>query len=332
MVSPHRPKHPFPAEKLTTLPVIGAIILMMAFLLFLLPFSLATWGLAEYRSAKFIAMVVIGVLLFPVFAVWEKYFTRVHFIRWELFKQRTVLGACSLSAILYFSFYSWDNYFYSFVTVVYDLSVSNAGYMTQIYNVGSCFWSVVFGIFIRYTRHFKYGCLFFGLPVMMLGAGLMIHFRGSDANIGYIIMCELFIAIGGGTLVIGEDMAVMAAADRDGVPMMLSILGLSANLGGAIGYAVAAAIYANTFPAALLAALPADTVSDYANIYIGGYTYTQLTYPVGTPTRDAINYAWGYSQKYECISATAVLALAIPAIAIWKNYNVDRKQNKGVVI
>ncbi|KAL1849382.1 hypothetical protein VTK73DRAFT_9888 [Phialemonium thermophilum] len=311
--------------------IVGALLLMAAFVLFLLPFSLQTYGRAGYGSATFIAMVVIGVLLFPVFALWEKYGTRTHFVKWELFRKRTVLGACLLAAILYYNFYAWDEYFYYFVQVVYDLSISETGYMTQIYNVGSCFWSVVIGVWIRYTKHFKYTCLFFGLPLMMLGSGLMIHFRGQDGRIGYIIMCQIFIAFSGGTLVIGEDMAVMAASDREGVPLMLAILYLFSNLGGAIGYAVAVAIYTNTFPEALRSRLPADTLPDWSTIYLGG-SATQLQYPVGSATRDAINYAWGYSQRYNCISATAVLALAFPMIAMWKNYNVDRRQNKGVLI
>ncbi|GAB7355635.1 hypothetical protein MBLNU459_g6356t1 [Dothideomycetes sp. NU459] len=310
--------------------IVGALLLIAAFVLFLLPFSLETYGQAEYKSAKFIAMVVIGICLFFVFAAWEKWFARVHFIRWELFRQRTVLGACCLAAILYFSFYSWDLYYYYFVYVVYDLGLTLTGYMTQIYNVGSCFWSVVFGVWVRYTKRFKWTCFCFGLPLMFLGAGLMIHFRGQEGSIGYVIMCQIFIAFAGGTLVIGEDMAVMAAADHDGVPMMLSLISLSASVGGAIGYAVSAAIYANTFPKALAQHLPASAQADLSTIYLGGYT-AQIAYAVGTPTRDAINYAYGYAQKYECIAATAILVLAIPAIAVWKDYRVDKKQNKGTV-
>ncbi|KAL1846833.1 Siderochrome iron transporter 2 [Paecilomyces lecythidis] len=311
--------------------IVGAFLLMAAFVLFLLPFSLQTYGKAPYSSATFIAMVVIGICLFPVFALWEKFFARTHFVRWELFKKRTVLGASCLAAVLYFSFYSWDQYFFNFCIVVYNLNVSEAGYMTQIYNVGSCFFSPIFGLYIRYTRHFKYAALFFALPLMILGAGLMIHFRGQDGDIGYIVMCQIFIACAGGMLVVSQQIAVMAAADRDGVPMMLSILGLCNSVGGAIGYAVSAAIYGGTFPKALLEKLPPGDKDLMETIYVGGYL-TAFKYPPGTPIREAINYAWGYSQKYGAISATAVLALAIPAIAMWKNYNVDRKQNKGQVI
>jgi len=232
---------------------------------------------------------------------------------------------------LFFSFYSWDLFYYNFVEVVYDLSITKTGYMAQIYNVGSCFWGVVFGIYVRQTKHFKYACLFFGLPLMFLGAGLMIKFRGKDNGIGYLIMSQIFVAFAGGTLVIGEDMAVMAAADRDGVPLMLSLIGLFSSVGGAIGTAVAGAINANVFPSELTKHLPEALKANASSIYVGG-TITQLTFLVGGDARNAIDYAWGQSQMYSCISATVVLVLAIPCIAVWKNYNVDKQQNKGTVI
>jgi hypothetical protein len=276
-------------------------------------------------------MVTIGFLLFFVFAAWEKWLARAHFIRWELFRQRTVLGACVLSATIYFSFYSWNLNYYSFVKVVYALPISEANYMTQIYNIGSTFWGCVFGVWIRYTKHFKYTCLFFGLPLMMLGAGLMIYFRSADRGIGYLVMCQLFIAFGGGTLVIGQDMAVMAASDRSGIAMMLSLISLSSSVGGAIGDAVTGAIFSGTFPQALARALPAEWKAQATQIYLGGYTTQEMFVP-GSPNRIAIDYAWGQYEKWAAVSGVASLAIGIPAIAVWKNYRVDKQQNKGTVI
>ncbi|CUM49433.1 uncharacterized protein AC631_05448 [Debaryomyces fabryi] len=206
--------------------IVGCFLLMAAFVIFLLPFTLASYGRSQYSSVTFIAMVIVGFYISPVFFPWERFGARKHFIRWELLSDRTVLGACCLSAISFLSFYCWDLYFFQFVSVVYDLNESMAGYMLQIHNIGSCFWGVVFGVWVRYVKHFKYTCLFFGLPLMILGAGLMFHFRGQDENIGYIVMCQIFVAFGGGALVIGEYMAIMCVADIEGVPMMLALIGL----------------------------------------------------------------------------------------------------------
>ncbi|KAJ5325661.1 hypothetical protein MYU51_000509 [Penicillium brevicompactum] len=311
--------------------VIGAFLLMAAWVLFLLPFSLAQNGRSTYKSATFIAPLVIGFKMFFVFAAWEKWGARTHFIRYELIKRPTILGACILSATLFFSFELWDQYFYNFIIITYDIGTVYAGYMLQIYNVGSCFFSPIIGAIIWSTARFKYICLFFGAPLMILGSGLMIYFRGADHGIGYIVMCQIFIAFAGGTLVIGEDMAVMAAGGREGTPMMLALIGLFSNMGGAIGLAVGAAIYNNVFVDTLAAQLPPDLKGNATQIYFDGIN-TQLTYPFGSPLRDAVAYTWGHAQRMNCIASTAILALTIPCILAWKNYNVNQKQNKGRMI
>lgn len=308
---------------------------MAGWVLLLLPFSLTSAGRAEYKSATFIAMIVVGFVTLFLFAAWEKWLARTHFINYELLRKRTVLGACICSLLLNFSFSTWDLYFMQFCMVVYDMNLGMAGYMMQIYNVGSCFWGVVVGIWIRIIKQFKYTCLFFGLPLLILGAGLLIKFRGgSDGNnsdVGYLVMCQIFIAFGGGTLVIGNEMGVMAAADRTGVPMMLSLIGLFSSLGASMGSAVQTGIYNNMFVDALKEALPADMKSQAFQISQDGYL-TQKTYPLGSESRTASIHAWRTTQKYSSIAATAILAGAIPAIAVWKNYRVTKKQNKGTVL
>ncbi|GMG40353.1 unnamed protein product [Ambrosiozyma monospora] len=312
--------------------IIGAFILMAAFILFLLPFSLQTNGRVGYKSAAFIVMIVIGILLFPVFYIWERYFATTHFIKWQLFKDKTVLGACICSLLLNFSFECWDVYFYQFVIVVYNLSTTNAGYMLNIYNVGSCFWGLIFGAWVRYVKTWKWTCFGFGLPLMMLGAGLQVHFRGQHSNIGYIIMTQIFIAFGGGTLVLGNEMSVMASGTLDDVPMMLSLVGLFSSIGLSIGSAVIAAIYNNTFVSTLTHKLPDELKSQASTISLGGYL-SQMAYLPGTPARQAINETWGHVQRLGSIAAVCVLVGAFPCILVWKNYNVnDKKQNRGTVL
>ena len=71
---------------------------MSAWVIFLLPFSLAQYGRSQYKSATFIAMVIVGFLMLFVFAAWEKFFARTHFLRYELLKRPSVLGACICAA------------------------------------------------------------------------------------------------------------------------------------------------------------------------------------------------------------------------------------------
>ncbi|PWY69082.1 hypothetical protein BO70DRAFT_365897 [Aspergillus heteromorphus CBS 117.55] len=178
--------------------IVGGFLLTAAFLLLLLPFSLTPYGIAQYKSAIFISMIVIGFFLFIAFGLWERYGAHSHFIQWQVFKQPTVVGACGLSAFLFFSHYAWELYFYNFPMVVNGLSISMTGYGGQIYNVGSCFWSAVFGISVYVTKQFKYSCLGFGLPLILLGAGLMIHFRTPAGTSGISPCVKYLLPSGAG--------------------------------------------------------------------------------------------------------------------------------------
>jgi hypothetical protein len=75
----------------------------------------------------------------------------------------------------------WDTYFYYYLQVVHNLTVTNTGYITNIYSIGSCFWGVIIGYAIRRTGYFKWVALA-SLPLMLLGVGLMIHFRARTSG------------------------------------------------------------------------------------------------------------------------------------------------------
>lgn len=311
--------------------IIGLILITAGLALFLLPFSLYSYQAEGWKSPMIICLIIFGGLLLIAFGIYEKFFAPVTFIPFELLMDRTVLGACVLSAVLFISYYIWNGYFFSFLLVVTNLSVTHASYIGNIYSIGSCLWALVVGVLIRVTGRFKWIALYFGIPVTILGVGLMIKFRQPDVNIGYIVMCQIFIAFSGGALVICEQMAAMAATSHQYVAVVLAVESMFASVGGAIGSTIAAAVWTGVFPKKLGEYLPAESQKNLAAIY--GDIQIQLLYPVGNPTRDAINRAYGDAQKYMLIAATAILTVGIVSIAVWRDIKVkDFKQVKGRVI
>lgn len=311
--------------------VLGMLLITAGLALFLLPFSLYSYQGDGWKSSMIICMIIFGGLLIIAFALYEKYLAPKTFIPFELLTDRTVLGACCLSGSLFVSFYIWDSYFSSFLQVVNNLSVTHASYVVNIYSIGSCFWSIIVGILVRWTGRFKWLALFFGVPLTILGVGLMIHFRQPDVNIGYIIMCQIFIAFAGGTCVICEEMAVMAATSHQYVAVVLAVEYMFSSIGGAIGSTIAAAIWTGVFPQKLGEYLPPESQANLTSIY--GDLTVQLSYPVGSPTRIAIAKAYGEAQKYMLTAATAVLAISLVSVAFWRDIKVkDFKQVKGNVI
>ena len=265
------------------------------------------------------------------FAIYEKLWAPKTFIPFSLLTDRTVLGACILAGLNFVSFFCWNAYFTSFLQVVDNLTVTEASYVANIFTVGSCFWGLVVGLLNRITGRFKWLALYFALPLYILGIGLMIYFRQPGFGVGYQIMCQIFIAFAGGTITITEQLAVMAAADHANVAVVLAIENMCTNIGGAIGSTVSAAIWTSVFPAALARYLPASAQNDLPEIYES--LVTQLTYPVGNSTRDAISLAYGDGQKWMLTAGTVIIAAGFVAVAMWRDIRVkDFKQTKGTVV
>ncbi|ESZ99000.1 hypothetical protein SBOR_0658 [Sclerotinia borealis F-4128] len=308
--------------------VIGLLLISAGFVLFLLPFSLASYQKEGWHASMIIAMLVIGICCLIAFGFYERYADRQSFIPFALLTDHTVIGACLCSAFFFISFYCWDSYFYNYLQAVHGLSVTHAGYVTNIYSIGSCFWAVVISYAIRVTGRFKWLALYFAVPLQILGVGLMIHFRQPDQPIGYVIMCQIFIAFSGGTIVICEQMAVMAAAPHKGVASMLALIGLFTSVGGAIGVAISGAIYTNKFPAALAQRITNETLAN--ELY--GSLPAQLAYPMGSIERDAVMYAYGESMKWLAVAGTVFLIPCFVFVAMWRDFRVDEmKQVKGTV-
>ena len=221
----------------------------------------------------------------------------------------------------------WDGYYTSYLQVVHGLSIKDAGYVANIYNIGSCFWAVVVAVLIRLTSRFKWLALS-AIPLMLLGIGLLIHFRQPDSPLGYVIMCQIFIAFAGGTLVICQEIAIMAAAKHEQVAVVLALLSVFTGIGQAVGQSISGAIWTNTLLKYLTLYLPDPLKAQAVTIYAS--LPTQLSYPRGTPERDAIIAAYAVTQRRMTIAATVITALGFVWILMWRDINLKTvKQVKG---
>jgi MFS family permease len=310
--------------------VIGLLLISAGLALFLLPFSIWSYQADTWRAPLIICFFIFGGLLIIGFVVWETLFAPVTFIPWHLMKDRTIFFTYSMVASIYTAWYIWDNYFYSMLIVVFETSITSATYIQNIYTIGATFWSIVVGIVIRYNGRLKWMALYFGVPITVLGVALMIKFRQPDTDIGYIVMCQIFIAFGGGTLVICEQMTIMAVSTHQRIPAVLAMEAMIASIGGSIGSTIAAAMWTGIFPDKLMELLPQSSQKNFAKIY--GDLTVQASYPKGSPTRDAIDQAYGDTQRLMLITATCLYAITIFSVAMWKDINVkSMKTYKGRV-
>ena len=107
----------------------GVILFSVGLTTFLLPFNLATSAPNGWASGYIIAMIVIGFVFLIAFFVYEKLVARTPMVETSILMDRTVIGACLLNATYMLSYFCWGNYFTSFLQVVNNITIAEAGYI-----------------------------------------------------------------------------------------------------------------------------------------------------------------------------------------------------------
>lgn len=309
--------------------VLGVVLFSVGLVLFLLPFDIADSAPHGWASGYIIAMLVVGFVLLMAFGLFEKFVAPVPLVNYHFLTDRTVLGACLLDATYQVAYYCWDNYFTSYLQVVNDVSVAEAGYISNTFNVVSGVLLFGVGWLMRRTGRFRW-LLYIAVPLYIFAQGLMIYFRRPNQSVGYQIMCQIFISIGGSVFIIVQQVAVLAAVDHQHVAAALALLYVIGTIGDAIGAAVSGAIWTNTFPNALEWYLPESAQANFTMIYED--LDTQLSYPVGSETRLAIQHAYGYAQTRMLAAGTGIMALAFVWVFLIRDINLNKMaQVKGMV-
>ncbi|KAL6789513.1 major facilitator superfamily domain-containing protein [Trichoderma sp. SZMC 28013] len=307
----------------------GVFLFSVGLTVFLLPFNIADSAPNGWSSGYIIAMIVVGFVMLIIFTVYETFLAPIPLLDWNLLIDRTVIGACLLDATYQISYYCWANYFTSFLQVVNDLSLAEAGYVNNTFNVVSGVLLLIVGFLIRRTGRFKW-LLYIAVPLYIFAQGLMIYFRRPNQNVGYLVMCQVFISIGGSIFIIIEQLAILAAVDHQHIAAALALLNVVGTVGDAMGATISGAIWTNTFQKALERYLPESALPDLDIIYED--LDTQLSYPVGSAVRLAIQKAYAYSQTRMLAAGTGVMGLAIIWMLMIRNINLAKvAQVKGMV-
>ncbi|KAM0665610.1 hypothetical protein MY8738_007680 [Beauveria namnaoensis] len=316
-------------DYLIEIDIVGLLLLAVGWALFLLPFSLYSYQPQRWRAPIIICFLIFGAIFLMIFLVWEKYFARVTFLPYKLIMDRTVFFALVMFFFFYMQSRIWGSYFTSMLFAVWDLKADQVTWINNIYRIGSCFMAVILGFLMRYTGRFKWVATIYGIPLMLLGVGLMLKFRQASEAIGYVIMTQIFVAFSGGPTVVAGELAMMAPSDHQNVAVIIAMLDLFASIGGAIGSTISGAIWTGTFKNELIKRLPSDAPIDaiYAKLP------TQLSYAPGTPIRIGISEAYSASQRYMLTTSVCLLAVAWGCTWMWRDINIyKKKQVHGTVV
>lgn len=325
----------------------GLTLLSAAVTLMLVPLTLAASAKNGWKNPSIISMMVIGLICLVLMPLYEssKKLAPKPLLSLHLLRQRTALAGCFL-AFWYFSmlqppspptiysiltispvafYFSVQPYLYSYLQVVQNYDVATAGRVTQTFAFTSTIAAFSVSLLIKYTRRYRIfvtiGCI-----IYMTGLILMLTCRTENASHFQVLGTQILVGCGGGLLNVPVQLGVQASASHQEVAAATAMFLTSMELGGAVGAAISGAVWTHSIPTKLLKYLPEETKSAAAEIF--GSLAKALEYPVGSPTRIAINRS--YQETMNKLLTLAIIATLplIPLSLVMENYKLDKVSQK----
>lgn len=218
-------------------------------------------------------------------------------------------------------YFSVQPYLYSYLQVVQGYDVATAGRVTQTFAFTSTIAAFSVSILIKYTRRYRI-YVTIGCVVYMTGLALMLTYRREGASHFQVLGTQVIIGIGGGLVNVPVQLGVQASASHQEVAAATAMFLTSMEMGGAVGAAISGAVWSSAIPHKLLQYLPEETKGQAGDIF--GKLTTALSYPMGSPTRIAINRA--YQETMNRLLTLAVIATLplIPLSLLMVNYKLDK--------
>ncbi|KAL2811705.1 major facilitator superfamily domain-containing protein [Aspergillus granulosus] len=289
--------------------VLGIILLIAVFALILVPFTIAGSSAEQWKQAKIIAPLVIGVACIPAWIYWEK--TCKHpMIPFRLLKDRAVWGAIGIAIMLNTAWSLQGTYLYTVLIVAFDESTLSATRITSLYSFASVITGCILGFIVIKVRRLK-PFIVAGTLLFTAAFGILYNFRGGTGRSAHagIIGGEILLGIAGGMFPYPAQASIQVATKHEHLAIVTALFLASYNIGSALGGTISGAIWTQTLLPELTQTLGNATMA--ASIYADPFTFIASN-PVGSPAREAVIDGYRHTQRLLCITG---LCLTVPLIA-----------------
>ena len=309
---------------------LGLFCFSAGFMLLLLPLTIAERAPDGYKSGYIVAMFVLGSALLLLWPVAEMYSPRPMVRLRSFFANPDVIVPGAILFVDQFSVALTMTPAYQWISIVHDWGPGGATYFLYTQSLCLVIFSIVAGIAATYTGRYKNTCLA-GACIRILGLGLMIKYRGSDASTFQVVAPQVLMGLGGGLMTANVTVVAQAAASHDELSIVTGFILLLLELGAAVGNAVVGAVQ-QTLRSSLHRYLDPvtggnSTVVD--TIYARG-SLAAAQFPLGSPIRDATAHAWTDNMHQLIVAAISLAAVNLVTCVLLPNRELKDKQQNNI--
>lgn len=309
------------------LDLLGLFFFAAAWSLILIPLTLVNHGTSSWHSGHIIAMIVLGCVGLVGFGFYEAKYARVPIIPLRFIKNKTVVAAWVINFFDFVSFYLQFTYQYSFMYITHPTwSVKELGYFGYTQTLSLTFFAILSGAISLYTRRLKWQIVA-GTLIRLFGVGLMIHSKGAHGSTAELVIVQIIQGAGGGVAAALTQTAAQASMPHQDLATVTAATLLFAEIGNAIGTAIAGSIWSNVMPGQLEKHLTPLGVNSTSIAQIFGSISIAGTYPEGSPIKKGIVDAYTHTMTILLIPATVLAIIPVIAALFIDNIKLGDTQN-----
>ncbi|KAJ4197292.1 hypothetical protein NW759_016315 [Fusarium solani] len=311
----------------TQLDLIGALLLIGGLAMTLLPMTIAgRRNTDRWEEPSSIVLLIVGVLTFVGFLVWDGKFASNPIIPYRTIRERNVIIACTSVIVIAMSDSIYRPFLSSFLQVAGHYSpgaatrVDNA--QRVAYNIGALF----SGLCLKYVKHTK-PFIMLGVVLIILASGLPIYLTNISgthiANEPTFIVSKTLLGVGRGLAQVSLQVSLQAVLANEQIAVATAVYLSSLGFGSNLGVTISGAIWNSLLPRKLNA-----NFGEEVGRKIFGSIVVAQKYEVGSPDRNAIDKCYRQTQQTLAIGSVSVSALLLLLAFLVQNVKLGEEDTK----
>lgn len=299
----------------------GAILIILALSLTLLPLVLARRVANNWKSPSIIGLFCSGIVFFILLFIWEGKWAKRPIMSIKIWSNRTAFGCLMIMFLLKVLGNVVWQYLTQYFVVSRDMTFGQAYLLVRGFQMAWLIFQLIAGLIMRRYRKARL-LVWIGIFVYVLGVGLMIPARHQDASTALVVASQTIAGAGGGLAHLACSVLVTGVVHKKDVATVIGASQILVSFGSAVGNALAGGIWTQYLPSRLREHVTGPYNQDRA--MNDPLKYVKNLDPV---TKQQVIDAYSDSQKFMSIIGLVVAALTIVCAAMLEHVNLEQDQD-----
>ncbi|KAG0012325.1 hypothetical protein BGZ82_002637 [Podila clonocystis] len=305
----------------TEFDVPGAILIILALSLTLLPLVLARRVENNWRSPTIIGLFCSGIFFFILLFIWESKWAKKPIMSIKIWTNRTAFGALMIMFLLKVLGNVVWQYLTQYFVVSRDMTFGQAYLLVRGFQMAWLIFQLIAGVIMQRYKKARL-LVWIGIFVYVLGVGLMIPARHQDASTALVVVSQTIAGAGGGLAHLACSVLVTGVVHKKDVATVIGASQILVSFGSAVGNALAGGIWTQYLPLRLRERVTGPY--DQNRAMNDPLKYVKNLDPI---TKQQVIDAYSDSQKLMSIIGLAVAVLTIVCAAMLKHVDLEQDQD-----